>query len=68
MYLVYAQINFSNIILLVLPLCCSPPERNLRAESRFVQSVFGKETVTSAGQLARGSWQTCRRPCFLQAL
>ena len=46
MYLVYAQIRFSKVTLLVLPLHCSPPERNLRAESRLVQLVFGKETVT----------------------
>lgn len=54
MYLVDAQISFSKILLLVLPLCCSPPERNLRAESRFVHLVFGKETVTGCWSAGSG--------------
>lgn len=71
--LVSAWSSFSKIILLVLPLCCSPPECNLRAESRFVQSE--KKRWLDAGQLAQAVGKTtaehafwgCSLPGLLQA-
>lgn len=67
MDLVYAQICFSKIILLVLPLRCSSPERNLRAESRFVQLVFGKETVTGCWSAGSGPLAGLPQAMLLQA-
>lgn len=53
MYLVYAHTSFSKIILLVLPLCCSPPRVTQGLNQGFLSWYLEKKRWLDAGQLAR---------------